>query len=87
MTIRLYKTYRFLDKDPVIDKLRTIYQTKSCKSVEEVAANSGLAPGTIKGWFYGATKRPQFASCQAAAKAMGHQLVLVPVQQRKEKKT
>lgn len=65
-----YKAYSFVDKDPIIDVLRTIKRDAEMSDVG-ITANGGPATGTLKGWFGGKTRRPQFATVAAAAVAMG----------------
>jgi hypothetical protein len=72
-TIAVYKSYSFVDKDPIIDKLRTVVQD-SKKSNEEVHALSGVSTSTLDGWFRGRTKRPQFATINAVGRALGYDL-------------
>lgn len=73
-----YITYAFKDKDPVIDEMRTIVKD-SGKSYAQISAESGVSPTTPRNWFYGNTRRPQFATVKAMAIALDHDLVLVPV--------
>jgi hypothetical protein len=68
--LRPYKTYLFRDKDPVVDIMRTIVQD-SGDSYQTIRDNSGVSTGTLRNWFYGATRRPQFATVQAVARALG----------------
>ncbi len=70
MKARLYKTYMFRDKDPVIDHLRTAMQDEG-ESNATVAVRSGVSYGTINNWFNGPTRRPQFATIAAVARCMG----------------
>lgn len=65
-----YKAYPFIDKDPVIDVLRTMKRDTGMSDTEITAAG-GPATGTLKGWFGGKTRRPQFATVAASAVAMG----------------
>jgi DNA-binding phage protein len=65
---KLYKTYAFKDKDPIIDHLRT---PVNGKSYSKLSADSGVSTTTLSNWFYGATKRPQFATIAAVARAIG----------------
>jgi hypothetical protein len=61
--------YRFKDKDPIIDVLRTIVETyasiegikfsRALHNIEE-GTNGLLKFSTTKNWFYGATKWPQY---------------------------
>jgi transcriptional regulator with XRE-family HTH domain len=81
-TLNLYKTYSFKDKDPIIDKMRTKVQDSGL-SYAEIGHVSGVSPGTLSNWFNGATRRPQFASLTAVARAIDHDIVLV---KRKRKK-
>lgn len=75
MTIRTYRTYRFIDKDPVIDKLRTIINDEGLsKKKNNVATMAGVTPSTLTNWFEGDTKRPQHASIAAVASALGYEV-------------
>lgn len=76
MTISTYATYRFKDKDPIIDKLRTIF-ADSGESYASVALTAGCSESTIRNWFEGETRRPQHASIMAVARAMGWDYRLV----------
>ena len=71
-----YTTYSFVDKDPVIDVLRTM-QRDSGMSNSEIAEKSKVSATTIGNWFGGKTKRPQFATVAATAVAMGY--ITVPL--------
>lgn len=86
MTIQAYKTYRFKDKDPMIDKIRTVLQLEypgtrkngSLINYALASSHSGVSETTLRNWFEGETRRPQFASMCATARGAGHDLVLVP---------
>jgi hypothetical protein len=64
----MYSTYSFVDKDPIIDVLRTAIQDEAavrgmsfnlmCKMLAETA---GCGPSTLHGWFAGKTRMPKFA--------------------------
>jgi hypothetical protein len=71
-TLRVYDTYNFIDKDPVIDEMRTRWQD-SGHTQKWVASVSGLAPATISNWFGGRTRRPQVAACSAFMGALGYE--------------
>jgi hypothetical protein len=82
-TIKLYKTYSFRNKDPIIDELRTALQMEakatgiSDKKMERKACElSGLSFSTPAGWFRKTTRRPQFATLNAFARAIDHDLTL-----------
>jgi DNA-binding phage protein len=79
-----YKTYNFVDKDPVIDELRTIIQdTAALKGVSEnrmwdtIADDIGMSRGTLWKWFVGDTCYPRHAGVKAVARALGRELKLV----------
>lgn len=79
--MKIYKSYMFKEKDPIIDKLRTVVQD-SGEKYSDISAMSGVSSGTLRNWFGGATRRPQFASLMAVSRVLGHELVLV---KRREK--
>lgn len=69
-----YKTYSFIDKDPVIDVVRTAMQ-KAKLSSRAVSAESGVSASAINNWLYGGVRRPQFATVNAALRACGQEFV------------
>lgn len=75
-TLLVYKTYNFRDKDPVIDEMRTIVADEGLK-YEQIHSLSGVSTTTMHGWFKGETRRPQFATIMAVARACGYDLKLV----------
>ena len=80
-TLRLYKSYMFRNKDPVIDELRTIvsdaYGRVGHKAYKQIEADGGPSITCMTAWFEGDTKRPQSASVEAAGRAMGMKRVWV----------
>lgn len=75
-TVSVYKTYRFMDKDPVVDQLRTIFEDEHA-SYEKVSADSGISATTFYNWFHGKTKRPQHATVVACLRALGYDYKIV----------
>jgi predicted transcriptional regulator len=73
-----YKSYSFVDKDPMIDQVRTIIQD-SGKTYKHIAEDSGVNTGTIRKWLDGATKKPQAASLNAVLRSLGWKLSLRPL--------
>ncbi len=71
MKAKLYKTYLFRDKDPVIDSLRDV--VKKNGGYGKVSTASGVSHGTLANWFDGPTRRPQFATVAAVARSMGNE--------------
>ena len=71
-----YKSYRFIDKDPIIDQMRTML-ADSGMTYGEVAAASGVSRSCLVKWFEGDTKRPHHASAMAAIIVMGYRMTFV----------
>lgn len=65
-----YRSYSFIDKDPVIDSLRTAV-SQSKMSYRELHEQSDVAVTTMYNWFHGKTRRPQFATVAAVIRATG----------------
>jgi hypothetical protein len=68
---RLYKSYSFKDKDPVIDQLRTIV-ADSGASYKQINEASDVSVSCLRNWFHGATRRPSHAAVAAVASALGY---------------
>jgi transcriptional regulator with XRE-family HTH domain len=71
-----YKSYSFIDKDPIIDEVRTIVQ-QSGSTYKQISEDSGVSMQTLSAWFIGETRRPQAASLNAVARALGYKLGFV----------
>ena len=69
--MKLYKSYLFRDKDPCIDVIRTAVQDSGMTN-KQISAGSSVASATVRSWFKGPTKRPQFATIEAVARVTGH---------------
>lgn len=67
----LTRSYNFIDKDPEIDKFRTIWQKEHIKETD-LAVLAGLSASTVRNMFGGETKRPQHATFAKMAGAMGY---------------
>jgi hypothetical protein len=72
-----YGAYRFRDKDPSIDELRTVVEDHfgrrvNNKDLGSIATSGGPAGGTMASWFFGKTRRPQSATLEAAGRAIGY---------------
>jgi DNA-binding phage protein len=72
-TLRVYKSYNFLDKDPIVDYTRTKVFANGGPS--KIAKESNVAPTTLYGWYKGRTRRPQFATVAAVLLACGERTV------------
>src|SRR3974390_814393 len=75
MTGFTYKSYNFVDKDPIIDFIRTVVQNSGL-SYAELEIRSGVHKQTISNWLFGSTKRPQAASLNAVLRACGYKLTV-----------
>jgi hypothetical protein len=83
--MRGYDTYRFKDKDPVIDILRTCVQTAA--SIDGISFNAMLwriakgigrkSPSMLWNWFSGPTHAPNHSGVQAVAKFLGKEFRLM----------
>jgi transcriptional regulator with XRE-family HTH domain len=67
----LYRSYNFVDKDPVIDRIRTIVADEGL-SYGEIHIISGVSASTLTNWFDGETRRPQYATIAAVTYALGY---------------
>ena len=65
-----YKSYNFVDKDPMIDQVRTVI-TDSHMMYKDIAEASGVTTQTIRGWLDGRTRKPQAATFNAVLRACG----------------
>jgi hypothetical protein len=74
-----YKSYNFVDKDPMIDEIRTIVE-RSGATYKWVHENSNVAVGTLVKWFDGSTRRPQAATMNAVLRSLGFKLGVVELQ-------
>lgn len=82
---KLYKSYNFRNKDPIIDVIRTVVQDSEM-SYTEVNQDSGVSVTTLRNWFVGTTKRPQFATIAAVARACGKSIRVGSVEVEPKKK-
>lgn len=71
-----YRSYSFVDKDPVIDRLRTIINDEEV-TIGEVHVLSDVSTTTMYNWFDGKTRRPSHACVAAVAGALGYDFSLV----------
>jgi transcriptional regulator with XRE-family HTH domain len=76
MTGYSYKSYSFVDKDPMIDYIRTIIH-ESGETLTKISENSGVGQQTISKWLYGETMQPRAASINAVLRALGYKLEIV----------
>ena len=75
-SIPVYKSYRFINKDPVIDELRTMFKDEKLDSplgYKEIEQRGAAKSATYRNWFRGKTRRPQHATVMATAHALGYE--------------
>lgn len=72
-----YKSYSFVDKDPIIDEIRTIVGASGA-SYKWIEDTSGVTVTTLYAWFSGKTRKPQAATINAVLRALGYKLAPVP---------
>jgi len=80
--MKLYRSYMFRSKDPVIDELRTKLQDKLGRDfvhsdLTHIENEGGPTASCMASWFWGDTKRPQNATVEAAGRAAGFRRVWV----------
>ncbi len=72
--LKIHRTYRFRDKDPVIDEMRTLVQDEGLmKKLQIVAELSGVAVSTLDNWFNGETISPQNRTICAVTSSLGYE--------------
>lgn len=72
----LTRSYNFIDKDPEIDRFRTLWQKDRIKEAD-LAVLAGLSGSTVHNMFGGKTRRPQHATFAKMAGALGYKYDLV----------
>jgi DNA-binding phage protein len=71
-----YKSYNFIDKDPVIHEVWDVVKGTSFAYIEE---ESGVSTTCLYSWFYGKTRKPQNATVRAVLRSVGFDLRVVKV--------
>jgi hypothetical protein len=75
---RVYRTYSYIDKNPVIDKVRTLVQDEGLFTklgiVQEI---SNVSRSTLVGWFHGSVRHPQHHTIAAVVSALGYEEAFV----------
>lgn len=72
-SLKLYTSYNFVDKDPIIDKMRTMVNREGL-SYGQISAKSGVSASTMHNWFEGKTQRPQYATVMAVIRSLGYRV-------------
>ena len=74
-TIKPYKLYKFSGQDPMTSKVLRELEDADFKPAA-VARESGVASSTLGNWRKKKTKRPQFATLNAALMVVGKELII-----------
>ena len=74
--MNFYKSYSFIDKDPMIEEVRTVID-KTRSTHAQIERDSGVTSQTLRNWFDGPTRRPQAATVRAVLRSMGYDLGVV----------
>ena len=75
---RMYRTYRWLakEKNPVIDKARTIAQDEGLfKNLQALHEITGVLASTFHNWWHGDTRNPQHGTVMAFMTALGYEAI------------
>ena len=76
--LTMYRTYRFIDKDPIIDKVRTLLkEEKLIGKLGVVHELSGVSTSTLDNWFNGDTMSPQNRTVAAVITSLGYEMTFV----------
>jgi len=75
-TLKIYRSYNFIDKDPVIDVVRTLVEDAG-ESYQKVNEMSGVSTTTLYNWFNGQTRRPQYCTIMAIVNALGGSVAIL----------
>ena len=74
--MRVLRTYRYIDKNPVVDVMRTALQDVGVgvtkKQLRTAAELSGLSVGCLVALFHGNTKNPQHRTVAGLMTAIGY---------------
>ena len=73
-----YKSYNFIDKDPMIDQVRTVVGD-SHMTYKTISEESGVSKQTIRNMLDGQTRRPQAATVNAILRTCGMKLAVRPI--------
>jgi hypothetical protein len=74
-TVRPYKLYKFSGQDPMTSKVLRELDDADFKPAA-ISRESGVASSTLGNWRKKKTKRPQFATLNAALMVVGKELII-----------
>ena len=68
-----HNSYNFIDKDPVVDRLRTAVQSSGL-AYRDIAEKSGVGKSTVQNLFSGKTRSPSYRTITAIGSAFNMKL-------------
>jgi hypothetical protein len=72
--LRVLRTYRYIDKNPVIDKMRTVLQDEGLfKKLTIVHELSGISTSCLNALFHGNTRNPQHRTVAGVMSSLGYE--------------
>ncbi|MEY9493792.1 hypothetical protein [Bradyrhizobium elkanii] len=74
--LKIYRTYSYLTKNPVIDKMRTVLQEEgmySKKQRQVLHELSGVGVQTFENWFEGDVRNPRHETIMATMSSLGYE--------------
>lgn len=75
-TFTPYKSYPFRGQDPMVGKIKDIFD-ESGEKLSAIHEASGVSTSTIGNWFNKKTMRPQVSTVNAVLMAMNKELAIV----------
>lgn len=78
----LRSEYLHVEKDGIIDQIRTIAQDQGdeflgAQYLQQLAYRSGVSASTLHSWFFGKTKRPQHITVAFVLRALDCRLAII----------
>lgn len=64
-----YKSYLFVERDPIIEAMRGVFSENKVK-YSAVTKAGGPTTTTLRNWFRGQTRRPQFCTVAATIRSL-----------------
>lgn len=68
--LKTYKSYNFVDKDPIIDVVATA-RSDAKMSFAQIEKAGGPRAATVRNWEFGKVRRPGFYYVSATLRALG----------------
>lgn len=79
--MKLYKSYKFKDYDPILDQLEEVLYTHGMTKAE-ISRRSGVSASTLTNWQKKKTRRPSATTINASLHALGYQLTITKKNKR-----